>query len=239
MNVVIIDDESAARSFLSKLIQTYLPQLNLIDTASSAIEGIQLLKKHDDIDLIFLDIEMPGGTGFDFLSAIDAKQYKIVFTTAHAEFAIKAINLNANGYLLKPIDIDDLEELITMLKENKVPEITTISQQKIALKTQTYIEYVNVSDIIRAESEGSYTTVYLNNGNKIMVSKSLKQIESQINASTFIKPHKSHLVNINYVKRFFKTDGGYLELHDSSSIPVSRRKKEDILESLEKYIHRK
>lgn len=231
LNAIIIDDESAAISYLSSLIEEYIPQVKIVATASNALEGIKQLNAHK-VDLIFLDIEMPSGTGFDLLEAIDSSNYKIVFTTAYADFALKAFKVKADGYLLKPIDIDDLEEIIDKLSTQDQQE--TPNDNRIAFRTQESIEYIAPENIIRIEGEGNYAAIYLTENKRLVVSKNIKQIEAILPPDLFLKSHKSHIINRAHVLRFVKTDDGHFEMTDGSIVPVSRRKKESILEQITK-----
>ena len=230
LNAVIIDDESAARSYLKSLIDEYIPTVKVIDTAPNAIAGIALLNNHK-VDIIFLDIEMPGGSGFDLIEAINTANYKVVFTTAYEKFALDAFKVQADGYLLKPIDIDELEDLIEKfsLENNPVK-----SSSRVTFRTQESIEFVKPEDIIRVEGDGNYSTVYLINGEKLVITKNMKQMEDVLNQKFFVKTHKSHLANINHIIRFVKTEGGHFEMIDDSQVPVSRRKKEAILIQVER-----
>lgn len=230
IKTIIIDDESAGRNYLSKLIEEYIPSLTIVGVADSALEGIKLLKA-EKVDLIFLDVEMPNGTGFDLIDAIEKNQYKIVLTTAYPNFALKAFKYRVDGYLLKPIDIDDLEILISDFYPIKNPEIP--QEKRIVFRTQESIEYIDPQTIIRIETIGNYATIYCLKDRKLLVSKNMKEIELMLNSSDFIKSHKSHLINIRYIKRFLKQDGGFFEMSDTSTVPVSRRKKDEILRLLE------
>ncbi len=230
LKAIIIDDESKARSFLSNLINEFVDRIEVIGTADSVLNGIKLLKTVKP-DLIFLDVEMPGGNGFDLLDAIDYSNYKIIFTTAHKEFAVEAFQYRANGYLLKPIDLDDLIKLSEELNADLPPN--NIFPERITYKTQESIEYVKARDIIRIESDGNYSTVFRISGKKLVITKNMKQMEAQLGHPFFIKPHKSHLINSKFIVRYIKTDGGEFEMIDGSRVPLARRNKEAILKHLE------
>ena len=229
LKAIIIDDESAGRNFLNSLINEYIESIEVVGTATSALEGAKLLQSVK-IDVIFLDVEMPNGSGFDFMDAIDHKKYKIILTTAYKDFAIKAFKYNVFGYLLKPIDIDDLEEISSRLLDamNPIEEI-----KRIAFRTAESIEYIDPSDIIRVETEGNYATIYFISERKLVVSKNMKQIEELLTSEQFIKTHKSNLVNKSYIKRYIKQDGGEFEMIDGSTAPLSRRNREEILKKLQ------
>lgn len=228
MRALIIDDERAAREYLQSIINEYNDKITDVKLADSVLEGLKILK-NEDIDIVFLDIEMPNLNGFDFFDFIDKNDFKIVFTTAHEEYAIKAFNVRADGYLLKPVDVDDLIALIDDLSQTYKGDI---KETRIAFRTQSEIEFVEKEQIIRVEGDGNYSTIYLRDKKKITVSKNLKQVEKLIPEPYFIKTHQSHIINKNFIKRFVKTEGGYFEMQDDSSIPVSRRKKDDVMKLL-------
>jgi len=230
LKAIIIDDENAAIGYLKKLIEEFTPQVQVICTASNALEAVKKIKSHP-VDLIFCDIEMPGGTGFDFLEAIDSINYKIIFTTAYDAYALKAFKMKADGYLMKPIDVDDLEDLVEKFMVEKVKpgsENNTV----LSFRTQESVEFVKSQDVIRIKGEGNYSTIFVKNGQKIVVSKNLKQLQEQLPVDSFLKTHKSHIINPTHIVRFIKTAGGYFEMIDQSTVPVSRRKKETILKQL-------
>lgn len=229
LKAIIIDDERAGREYLSNLITEFIPSIKVIGIADSALSGMKLLV-NNEIDIIFLDIEMPNGTGFDFVESIQKEKYKIVFTTAHKKYAHEAFKVHADAYLIKPIDLDDLEEVTNHL-ENTNSAINI--SEKIAFKTQDSIEYIEPKNIIRVEGEGNYSTVFSLGRKKIVISKNLKQLEELLSHSFFIKTHKSHIINKNHIERFVKTEGGHFEMIDKSIVPLSRRKKELILSLLD------
>jgi two-component system LytT family response regulator len=243
INAIIVEDEKHSRETLSGLLKLYCKNVNVIAEADGMMAGIKAIKKHKP-DLIFLDIQMPDGSGFRLLESLDEIDFGIIFTTAFDQFAIKAIKFSAIDYLLKPIFPDDLvaavkkaEELqderntrksVEVLLENmKRPEA---EPPKIVLSTAERINVVKVQDIIRCESDNYYTLFFFSNGTKLLVSKTLKENEELLKDYNFIRPHKSHLINVMYIKSFNKQEGGYILLTDGSRVPVSRRKKEMIVD---------
>lgn len=240
---IIVEDEKRSRETLSGLLKLYCKNVSIVAEADGMKSGIDAIHKHKP-DLVFLDIQMPDGSGFNLLKSFDEIDFDIIFTTAYDQFAIKAIKFSALDYLLKPIFPDDLvaavkkaevkrnlqttRESIDVLLENiKKPEA---EPPKIVLSTSEQINVVNVKDIIRCESDNYYTIFYFTNGKKLLISKTLKENEELLSEYNFIRPHKSHLINVLYIKSFLKQGNGYIMLTDGSKVPVSRRKKEKIVE---------
>ena len=246
IKAIIIDDEKNAREAISEIIKIYSSNVSIVAEAENVKYGIEAIHAHRP-QLVFLDIDMPDGTGFDLLKKIGDISFKIIFVTAYEEYAVKAFRYSALDYLLKPVDPDELIKSIasaeeSINKENIGKQLETYfsaasnanrKPQKIVLKTTDDIFVIDISDIIRCESDGNYTTVHLNDTKKIMVARTLKEYEDLLSIHGFIRPHQSHLININYFDRFHKSDGGYVILKDKSEIPVSSRKKEQLLKMLE------
>jgi two-component system LytT family response regulator len=207
--------------------------------------GIVLIRQHQP-DVIFLDIQMRDGSGFRLLEEVGEINFEIIFTTAFDEYAIKAIKYSALDYLLKPIVPQELIEAVKKVEERKIAKnsnqnknidvlldnLRATSQEchKIILSTSEKIHVIKVDDIIRCESDNYYTNFFFTDGKKLLVSKTLKENENLLKDQNFIRPHKSHLINTKYIKGYMKNDGGYIVMIDESKIPVSRRKKEIIIE---------
>jgi two-component system LytT family response regulator len=244
MNAVIIDDEVTVRNAISSLLGDYFPEIRIIASAGTVEEGYESIVKHKP-DLVFLDIELPDGTGFDLLRKFQQIPFKIIFVTGHQEYALDAIKVSALDYVLKPVDTDELRHAV-----EKAGEIISQEEQKlkfqalnenlqskkvlkrIILHTSDHLQLVSVSDIIRAEADSNYTSFSLSDGKRILVSRTIKEFESLLSGSGMIRVHQSHLVNINYIDRFVKKDGGYLLLKDSTKIPVSPILKKQVLQAL-------
>jgi len=243
---VIIDDEKRARMMLKNMIKELDSSIEIIGEAENVQKGIQLAEKND-FDIMFLDIKMPDGTGFNLLEGLKKRDFKVVFTTAFDQFAIKAIKYSALDYLLKPIDSDELK--LSLKKISSTTENQGVNDNidilidntnkksgpdKIVLSTHKGMHIVNVNEIIRCEADDYYTKFYIKNQQRtIMVSKTLKYYNNILEENEFIRVHKSHLVNINFIKTYVKSDGGYILLTNEDKIPVSRRKKELVLRALE------
>jgi two-component system LytT family response regulator len=245
IKAIIVDDEQRSRDALNGLIERYCPEVFIIAQANGCQDGIEKAQKFNP-DLVFLDIQMPDGSGFNFLEAFEKFNFEVIFTTAHDQYAIKAIRYSALDYLLKPIDPDELKAAIRkfMQKQDKGQINNNIKvllenlknpsneSKKIILSTSEGMHIVSTDDIIRCESDDYYTKFFFLNATSILISKTLKQNEAILSDFNFIRPHKSHLVNIKYIKSYLKVDGGYILMTDGSKIPVSRRKRESIVEIL-------
>ncbi len=245
IRAVIVEDESKSRELLSTLVQKYCEGITIVDTAENVETGVEAIRKHNP-DIIFLDISMPDGTGFDLLGKVQDLKFDVIFTTATDKYALKAIKYSALDYLLKPIDSEELKNAVSKVSEKKsnltsVENLSFLLQNlkqnndnynKITLPTGNAYEIVSIKDIIRLEAEGSYTNFYLNGGKKIMVSASLKHYEDLLPEKDFIRVHHHHLINMNHVQRFLKVDGGYAVMSDNKQVEISRRKKDFFLQKL-------
>jgi two-component system LytT family response regulator len=214
-----------------------------VDTCYSAKEGIMSIKKNNP-DLVFLDVEMPWMNGFEMLEVLGEVNFAIIFTTAHDEFAARAFRLSAVDYLLKPIDANDLKEAVrkaeqklqqpgnqhieNLLRNIKIPS----KQQKVALPYKEGYEFVEVAHIIYCQAEGAYTKVFLDNRKYILVSKTLGDIEELLPQDMFQRIHHSTVVNLGFITHFVRSDGGYLKLQTGEQLPVSKSKKEGLMERL-------
>jgi two-component system LytT family response regulator len=242
MKTIIIDDENNARETIKNMLSIYCPDVEVIDVAGSVKEGEAVLNRHRP-DLVFLDIKMADGTGFDLLRKFEDVNFFVVFVTAFEEFAIRAIKFSALDYILKPIDPDELMSAVEKAREIIEKEnisiklealyenldILSSNNKKIVLKTTGSVHIVNLKDIVRCESEKNYTHFYTIDNEKITVAKTLKEYNGLLNDYHFYRVHQSHLINLEHVKRYEKHDGGFLVMDDNSSVPVSFRKKEDLM----------
>ena len=204
-----------------------------------------ILKHHPD--LVLLDIRMKDGTGFDLLEQFENIDFKVIFVTAYDEYAIKAIKFSALDYLLKPVDPEDLKEAVGKAEEVSQKEqkakLDTLSnnlktndqdKKKIILKTLDNIYLVGVKDILHIEGEGRYSSIFLDSGEKVMVSVNLKYYQEMLEEYGFFRTHKTHLINLSHIHRFEKADGGYVVLNNNAKIPVASRKKDELIELFEK-----
>ncbi|MGB0934356.1 MAG: LytR/AlgR family response regulator transcription factor [Lishizhenia sp.] len=235
MRAVIIDDMPAARIALKEDIRSYCPEIDLIGEADGVVSGAKLIKELAP-DLVFLDVQMPDGSGFDLLEIIPNADFKVIFTTASDAFALKAFKFSAIDYLLKPIDPDDLKEAVSRAKtqSSTFERLSLLKEniqgsKKIALNTLEKIQIVKIDAIVRCESSVNYTTFYFEDGTKLLVTKTLKEFDKLLSDYTFLRVHQSHLVNTEFIKEFLKSNGE-LVMKDGTKVPVSTRKKALVME---------
>lgn len=243
LKVVIVEDEMKSREVLKRLIEEFCPEVHIVGIAGSVEEGLQVIANTKP-DLLFLDIEMQSATGFDLLQKIDKIDFEVIFTTAYEQYALKAIKFSAVDYLLKPIDVAELRNAIqktlsksktTDVNQNLIELLNNIKTDKprsISISTSDGIVFIDSDQIIRCEAHGAYTTLYLKDGGKILASKNLKEYEGLLGDNTFFRVHNSHLINIKEVKRYVKSDGGYIEMKDGSRVSISQHKKEEFIERM-------
>ncbi|MBE2280801.1 MAG: response regulator transcription factor [Ignavibacteriaceae bacterium] len=238
LRAIIVDDEFHGRENLKKIIETYCTDVSILAVADSTVEAQLLIKKHLP-DVIFLDIHMPVLDGFDLLSEFKERDFLTVIVSAHEKYGIAALKQGAVDYLLKPVNIKELRATIIKLHELKAKRNTsnqTLSQEKIIIPTSHGFTVVHLDDILRFEAEGSYVNVVTLDGRKVIVSKTLKEFEDQLPDSRFFRVHKSHLVNLKFVKEFSHIDGGFIILTNGEKIEVSRRKSAEFLSEIKKYL---
>lgn len=248
LTAIIVEDLVDAMRLLKSDIETYHPEIKIIDTAKSVVEAAKALRNNEP-DILFLDIMLGDGTGFDVLEIFPELKSKIIFVTASDEFAIKAFKFAAIDYVLKPYAQNELSQAIERAKQQIQPnkERLDILKQtfnapenkpdKISLHTLDKIIIVNLDDIIRCEADSNNTTFHLQDDRKIFVTKTLKYFSDLLKSFGFLRVHQSHLVNLQFISAFIKTDGGYLMLKNGKSVPVSVRKKTEVIEILDQ-MHR-
>ncbi|HPK08947.1 MAG TPA: LytTR family DNA-binding domain-containing protein [Saprospiraceae bacterium] len=226
---IVIDDQKLARESLKADIAEVAPELSLLGEADGVVSAVKLIKATKP-DIIFLDIEMNDGDGFDLLDIIEENRQKIIFITGSKEYAIKAFRYNARDYLLKPVDQEELSLAIQKVIDKP---IIKSAENSISLSTTEEIRPVKIQDIVRLESVGNYTQFYFSDGSKLLITRTLKDFEHQLNPSNgFLRVHQSHLVNAYYINAFKKSDGGYLLMKDGSMVSVSVRKRAELMDFL-------
>jgi two-component system, LytTR family, response regulator len=244
ITAIIIDDEAKGRLALREKLSAYCPQVILLAEAGNGQDALLLIQQHKP-QLIFLDIEMPRMNGFEMLNALSEKDFHIIFTTAYDQYAIKAIKYAAFDYLLKPIDIEELKAAVSKAdaaESNQTKNQVELLQQnlqhpkkqlnKLAIATLEGLLFFDINDIIHLEANSNYTFIYFTDKSKITASKTLKEFEDILPESIFFRTHHSHLINLNYIKRYIKGDGGQIELQNGTYVDVSRRKKEEFLKAI-------
>jgi two-component system, LytTR family, response regulator len=245
MKIVVIEDQQQLRRNLIHQIHQSNLGFTVVGEAGSVSEGIKTILRCDP-DIVFFDIEIIEGSSFEILDALPQINFKTVFATAHDHFAVKAIKYSAFDFLVKPFQTIELNQTLMKLrdgffkKEDQQAKIELLfnelsgkKNQKIAISSLDAVKYVMVDKIVRLEADGSYCTIFLETGEQIVSSKNMGHFEQLLSKQTFIKVHRSHVVNVNYIDAMIKTDGGVLKLTNQAEIPISRRKKEDILKFIQ------
>lgn len=241
LHAILVDDESKALENLLWELSKFKNDITVLDTFTNPNEAIEFVK-HNQVDCVFLDIEMPTMDGFQFLSHLGDEDLAVVFTTAYNEYALKALKNEALDYLLKPIDSDDLKQAIHKIKKSKnskslsadkIEEIlsnyNSASSKKIKLNTDGKLIFLDKEDILFVESEGNYSTLNLVNSKQIVLTKKLKELTQVLPDSHFFRIHNSYIVNLGKIKEFIKSDN-YIILESNHKIPISRQRKSEFLE---------
>ena len=245
MKAVIIEDEERSRIVLQNLLETYCPDIEVAGTAESVIAAVKLV--HDaQPEILFLDVQISGGTGFDVLEKIHNPKISVIFTTAYDHYALKAFKFSAIDYLLKPIDIDELKSAVkkvtasTQREEEQYKIQNLLSNLKnpdedpvLLVSTLEAVEFVRIKDIVRCEAQGAYTQLYLRDTRPVMVSKVLKEFEFLLQDYGFYRVHQSHLINLKEVRKYVKSEN-YLLMRDGAQIQLARSRKDEFFNVLHK-----
>jgi len=245
INTIIVDDEEKSIFSLEILLKKYCPEINIIGTAESVEQAIESINKLTP-DLVFLDITMPDGDGFDVLENVDFKNFEVIFVTAYNQYALKAFEFSAIHYLLKPVDYLELQKAVKRFEHRKSKDILNEKMQvlrdslnnkhqKIILPSFDGLEIINLDEIIRCEADSNYTIFFLTNGRKIVVSKSLNNFEKILSDIYFCRIHKKHLINLKHVKHYVKGKSGTIIMQDGSNVFVSESRKKFFIERLKEY----
>lgn len=245
ITAIIVDDEKSARELLDWQLKNFCPQVKVLALCASADEGIEKVSELHP-DLLFLDIEMPIKNGFELLSAFDEPRFDVIFTTAYNQFAIKAFKYSAFDYLVKPIEEDELQKTVERYLgktrgsiKDQVRQLMSQYQQqsavgRIALPIGDGLMMVKPEQIVRCQSVSNYTTIILNNGQKLTAAKTLKEVEEILASHGFYRIHQSHLVNLTHVQTFMRTDGGYVMMSDGEHITIARNRREGFIQQFSK-----
>ena len=243
MNVIIVDDEQDRKEILSNYLSKYCPQVTVKATANSVKTGLKAIALHSP-EIVFLDIEMPYGNGFDLLDQAGDFQFETVFVTAYDNYAIQALNQSAAYYLLKPIDIDELitavNKIVTEKSKSDYTQHAKIlleniqnnkdQKRKIMLPTLEGFELITICEIIYCKAQDNFTEFHLSNGKKLLICKTLKYFEEILDQYNFLRIHRSHLINLNEITKYTKGKGGFVTLSNSIELEVSSTKKKELLE---------
>jgi two-component system LytT family response regulator len=245
INSIIIDDEPRNLNILRKMLTDYCPDVNIIAEARDAHKAIDIIRSHSP-KLVFLDIEMPYGNGFDILDKLMPVGFEVIFITAFNDYALKAFRYSALDYLLKPINIKELQSAVKKAAERMLSKDTHLqlknliqhvqdkdeTLRKIAFPSKDGLTFIPLRDIIRFEASGSYTFVFVRGGKKILSSKSIKEYEEMLPGSIFFRVHHSHIINLMEIKKYHRGRGGQVEMSDSTFIDVAVRRRDEFLSKL-------
>ncbi len=246
LKTLIVDDEPDAVNFIRSIITEYCPNLEIIGTANSVKEAVEAIAA-DMPDLIFLDVEMPHGSGFDLLIQFPEKTFDVIFITAFNHYAIQAIKFSAVDYILKPININEFIKAVARVFEKRsqvtdrgakydilLENIRTTPPTRLAIPTSDGMEFLNTREIVRIEADRSYCWFYMTDKRKILVSRNLKEFQELLASRNFFRPHNSHLINLEHVKKYVRHEGNSTIMADGSQIPISRNNRDLFLARMAK-----
>jgi len=241
INTILVDDEKSNSDILAEILRQYCPSVTVLDTCTNIDDAARLITAHNP-QLIFLDVQMPNGSGFDLLDRLSTKPLEVIFVTAYDSFLLKAIRYSALDYVLKPVNISEItaavkraEERLANKSVNRQLEVLLANilqpahTQRIALPSKEGYIFVPITDIMRLEASGAYTTIHTSDGHSYLISKNIREYEELLPASIFCRVHHAHIVNLNFIKIYHKGRGGYIEMTNGTGIEVSVRKKEEFL----------
>ena len=244
---IIIDDEPYCCEILAAMLESECPEVKIVGICNNGPGGLAAIKSHTP-DVVFLDVEMPKMNGFEMLEQLALVNFHLIFTTSYDQYALKAIHFSAIDYLLKPIDREELKKAVQKVKDRiqiPVPQQLEILLEKIrqptkpinkiALPTMEGLQMIPVDDIISCESDDNYSNIQLKNGKKMLVTRTLKDMEEILEQHSFIRVHRFYIVNLNEIEKYIKGEGGYLVMSDGTTIDVARNKKETLLKKLLPY----
>jgi two-component system LytT family response regulator len=238
LTAIIVEDEETSRDILRNYLKKYCPNVSILGEAENVDQALVLIR-NNDLDLVFLDVEMPYGNAFDLLDKVGDINFETIFVTAYNHYAIDALNAHASYYLMKPISIDELIKAVDYVTDIKtkedalqdqvlVPKLNAVNG-KITIPVQSGFEVINTADILYCKADDNYTEIYLNSSKRKLVSKTLKYFEDVLNGANFARVHKSYLINVNEIVKYNKGKGGSIELSNGKEIMVSASKKSDLL----------
>jgi two-component system, LytTR family, response regulator len=244
LRVVIVEDEIHSRETLKGMLEEFCEGVQIVGMAADVETAVTLIKETTP-DLLFLDVELQTGTGFDVLDKVGEVGFDVVFTTAFEQYAVKAIKLSSLDYLLKPIDVEELQLAVEKAKVKNDDEVQkrkleilmsnlepSTGKKRICLATGDSIEFINIPDILYCEANGAYTNFHLSSGTAILVSKNLKEYETILSDQNFMRVHNSFLINLAEVKKFVKSEGGYILMKNNSQISISQKKRDEFFDRM-------
>ena len=247
IKAIIIDDEPYCCEILAAMLASDCPDVEVASICSNGAQGLTAIRQHSP-DLVFLDVEMPKMNGFEMLEQLPQVNFELIFTTSYDQYALKAIRFSAIDYLLKPVDQEELQKAIQKVinrTQKPMSQQLEILMQKlhqpatpisrIALPTMEGLQMIAIDTIISCESDSNYTILFLKYNKKLIVSRTLKEIEELLEEHSFVRVHRCYLANLNEVEKYVKGEGGYLVMSDGSNIDVARNKKEVLLKKLQPY----
>lgn len=245
MKAVIIEDEERSKIVLQNLLENYCPDVEVVATADAVTTGVKAVNSHHP-DILFLDVQINGGTGFDILEQLENPKVAVIFTTAYDQYALKAFKFSAIDYLLKPIDIDELKSAVGKVNmsgrqeedqykiQNLLSNIKNPAEDPVLLvSTSEAVEFVRIRDIVRCEAQGAYTQLFLRDTRPVMVSKVIKEFEFLLQEYGFYRVHQSHLINLKEVRKYVKSEN-YLLMRDGAQIQLARSRKDEFFNVLHK-----
>lgn len=245
IQAILVDDEENSLEALAILLQKYCPDVQVIGAAQTVEAAIELINDQQP-ELVFLDIALPDGQGFEVLDQVTHTEFEVIFTTAFDQYALKAFDFSALDYLLKPISAEKLQQAVERYSKIRpgVPMADRVSvlresldnrTERIILSSMDGFEVHKISDIIRCEANGSYTTFYIKGDHKVVTSKTLNNFEKLLSDLTFVRVHSKHLINLDFVKRYISGRGGYIVFEDGTQVDVSERKKKEFVRRMKEH----
>lgn len=245
IRAVIVDDEQYGRDNLRTLLGKYCPEVGVVAEAASVEEGVKVLSDASlQPDVAFLDVNLQDGLVFQMLNQLEERPFEIIFVTAYEQFAVKAFKYSAIDYVLKPIDPDALKEAVSQIRPGKLNRMAlrlevlqgALSQpqkiEKLTVSAMDGIYFLSLKEILRFEADDNYTHIFMANGERLTASKTIKSYEDLLAHQHFFRVHKRHMININFIRKFVKGDGGYVVMDDGKEIEVSRRRRAEFLDKI-------
>lgn len=247
LKAIIVDDEARSRRILQQFVEEYCPQVTIVGTADDVLSGVKAINTHQP-DLVFLDIEMPNYSGFKLIEFFDEPNFEIVFTTAYERYAIQAFKVSAIGYLLKPIDIDELIEVVAKVQELRKmsnlkermealkENLSNDKSQRLILPAQNGLLYLNLNEINYIESEGRYTKIHLVDQSTMICTKSLKECEVVFEGTPFVRIHRSSIIHLAYIKKYSKGRDSFVVMENEAKLDVGKNYKDGLSEAVSMFV---